>query len=134
MTAANGDMPASLTSWSAAYAGLAGDPAALRRKFWGVLCGSWGTDCVSEGRLVAAEAWTTWALSAPNPSAAPGWNAALHLVRGFSRDARRRAKEAREDYQAVLADPAAPAPLKDLASQCSRQPCDPKRLIALRRT
>lgn len=133
MTASNGDMPASLASWTAAYNALAGDPAALRRKFWGVLCGSWGADCVSEGRLVAAEAWTTWALSAPNPGAAPGWSSMLHLVRGFSRDGRRKIKEAREDYQAVLADPAAPAPLKDLASQCSRQHCDPKRLISLRR-
>lgn len=134
MAAANGDMPAALTAWSSAYSALAADPAALRRKAWGVVCGSWGGDCVSEGRLVAAEAWTTWALTAPNPAAAPGWTSALHLVRGFSRDGRRRIKEAREDYQSVLADASAPAPLKDLASQCLRQSCDPKRLMSLRRT
>lgn len=134
MTASNGDMPASLASWTAAYNALAGDPAALRKKFWGVLCGSWGSDCVSEGRLVAAEAWTTWALATPNPTAAPGWNAMLHLVRGFARDARRDVKGAGEDYHAVHADPAAPLPLKDLAASCARQSCTPKRLISLRRT
>lgn len=134
MAASNGDMTAALASWTAAYAALAGDPAALRRKFWGVLCGSWGADCVSEGRLVAAEAWTTWALNTANPGAPAGWTSALHLVRGFARDARRNMKDARDDYQAVLSDPTAPAPLKDLAGQCARQWCSPARLISLRRS
>lgn len=134
MTASNGDMPASLASWTAAFNSLAGDPAALRKKFWGVVCGSWGSDCVSDGRLVAAEAWTTWALATPNPTAAPGWNAVLHLVRGFARDARHDIKGAGEDYHAVQADSTAPVPLKDLAAACARQACNPKRLIALRRT
>lgn len=133
MAVAAADMPAALASWHKAYARLAADPAALRRKAWGVLCGSWGGGCVSEGRLVAAEAWTNWALAQPDPGGAPGWAAALRLVRGLSRDGRRHIKEAREDYRAVMADAAAPAALKDLAAACSRQACDPKRLLSLRK-
>ncbi|MBI3296831.1 MAG: hypothetical protein HYZ75_01610 [Elusimicrobia bacterium] len=133
MLAASGDRQAAVGAWAAVYAQLAAEDA-FDSKGWAVLCGAYADACLVPERATSAEAWIQGALNSPPPSPPPGWESALHLVRGLARDSRRHAAGAREDYNAVAADPAAPPALKRIAEACRVRPCVPERIIALNRS
>ncbi|MDE2290456.1 MAG: hypothetical protein KGL53_00120, partial [Elusimicrobia bacterium] len=120
--------------WQELYRRLSADPEVLRRKAWGAVCGAFGEACFSDERLAAAQAWADAALAAPPAGdPPPGWTAAVHLVRGLSLDMRRRIKDARGDYQAVIDDPAAPFPVRSLARACMAQWCSRDRVFSFRK-